>query len=144
MGKILNAVLLVLSVSVIGCYEAYDSRINMDDEVRSDSIESNILTRPVGAAFSALIGEGIDIKDVKTVRNRAGFMEVHVSGFNRAVGVRRFEYRIEWIDGNGLVIDTHTSTWLPVSAKGKSIFSFKAVAPRREAVDFRMNTRKQR
>ena len=49
---------------------------------------------------------------------------------------------VEWLDKNGLLIQTKTSTWLPASATGKASFSIKAVAPRKEAVDYRMDTKK--
>ncbi len=142
MKSILNIMLAIGVFALSSCYEPSDPRVKLDEEVRSDTLGSNIVTRPVGAAFSALIGEGIEIERVVTQQNKGGFMEVHVQGYNRAVGVKRFEYRVEWFDAKGLLIDSTTSTWLPVSAKGKSSFSFKAVAPTREAVDFKINTRK--
>ncbi len=142
MKTTLNVLLILTAVMTSSCYEPHDSRINLDDEVRSDNLGSNYLTRPVGNALSALLGEGIDVTRVVTRTNNAGFMEVHVQGFNRAAGVRKFEYRVEWLDKQGVVIETAASTWLPVSAKGKSEFSFKSIAPSRDAVDFRINTRK--
>ena len=142
MKTTLNVLLIMTAVITSSCYEPHDPRINLDDEVRSDNLGSNYLTRPVGDALSALLGEGIDVTRVVTRTNKAGFMEVHVQGFNRATGVRRFEYRVEWLDKQGVVIETAASTWLPVSAKGKSEFSFKSIAPSRDAVDFRINTRK--
>jgi uncharacterized protein YcfL len=142
MKTILNALLVLAVVVLTGCDEPPDSRINMDDEVRSDTLASNYITRPIGDALSALFGEGIDVKRVLTRTNEAGFMEVHVQGFNRSSAVKRFEYRVEWLDAQGIVIESAATTWLPVSAKGKSQFSFKSVAPSRQAVDFRIDTRK--
>ena len=126
-----------------GCYEPHDSRVHLRQGIRSDSLENNIVTRPVAGAFSALIGEGIEITNAFTNRNNdAGLLQLHVSGYNRSYGTKRFRYRVEWIDENGIVIETKTSVWLPASAMGKSPFGLKAVAPRPEAVDFRMDTRK--
>ncbi|MBN1796118.1 MAG: YcfL family protein [Sedimentisphaerales bacterium] len=143
MKTTLNILLVLAAVYLVGCDEPVDNRINMDDEVRSDTLASNYVTRPIGDAFSALIGESIDIKRVATRTTEAGFMEVYVQGYNRAPSVKRFEYRVEWLDSQGLMLETTTSTWLPVSAKGKSTFQFKAIAPTRNAVDFRINTRKE-
>jgi len=142
MKTILNVLLIITAVVLSGCYESHDERINLNEEIRSDTLMSNILTRPVGAAFSALIGQGIEITHVVTGTNKAGFMVLQVDGYNRSTGVRRFEYKIEWLDDRGMVIDSAASTWLPVSAKGKSRFSFSSVAPSRDAVDFKINTRK--
>lgn len=141
--KILLNIMLLTSVIVLcGCEESHDPRVNMDDEVTSDSFVNNYITRPFGNAFSAIIGEGIEIERVVTTTNKSGLMEVHVQGYNRSVKTKRFEYFVEWMDRDGLVVETTTSTWLPVSAKRKSSFSFKSVAPNRNAVDFKINTRK--
>jgi len=110
--------------------------------IRSDSLGSNIVTRPVAHAFSALIGEGIEIKEAVMRRNRAGFLELQVSGFNKSYKTKRFRYRVEWLDNDGFLISSKTSVWLRMSAMGKSPFSFTVVAPRPEAVNFRMDTRK--
>lgn len=141
--KIILNVLLVLAVVVLtSCDKPHDTRVNMDDEVRSDTLTSNYITRPIGNALSALLGEGIKITSVVTRTNEAGFMEVHVQGFNHSSSVKRFEYRVEWLDDQGIVIESAATTWLPVSAKRKSQFSFKSIAPSRQAVDFRIDTRK--
>jgi len=134
--------LLVVVVLVSGCYQPQDSSIHLRQEIRSDSLDNNIVTRPVIGALSALIGEGIVIDNAVTRRNDAGLLELHVEGHNKSYQTRRFRYRVEWLDEDGLVIETKTSVWLPMSAMGKSPFSFKAVAPRPEAVNFRLDTRK--
>jgi len=140
--KKLEFIFTMLIVLAFGCYQSPDSRIHVREEVASDTLESNIVTRPIAHAFSALIGEGIEITNAVTMRDKAGLLELHVTGFNRSYDTKRFRYRVEWLDVNGLLIETKTSVWLPMSAMGKSPFSFKVVAPRPEAVNFRMDTRK--
>jgi uncharacterized protein YcfL len=114
----------------------------MQEGVASDNLGSNIVTRPVVHAFSALIGEGIEVKQAVKMVNQDGFMVLEVSGYNRSFDRRVFEYKVEWLDSAGMVIDSTTSKWMQTSAMGKSPFTIKAVAPRKNAVDFRMNTRK--
>ncbi len=140
--KALTLLFILLVFLATGCYEPYDSRIHVRDEVKSDSIIDNVVTRPVAKAFSALIGEGIEVDEAILRRNEAGILELYINGHNRAYSTRRFRYRVEWLDADGLVLETKTSVWLQASAMGKSPFSLKAVAPRPEAVNFRMDTRK--
>jgi uncharacterized protein YcfL len=140
--KRLGLIFMMLAVICCGCPRSKDERIYVRDEVGSDSLISNVVTRPVANAFSALIGEGIEIRKATTRRNDAGFLEVYVEGYNRAPKTKRFRYKVDWLDEDGFVIETKTSVWMPMSATGKRTFSFKAVAPRTEAVDFRMDTRK--
>jgi len=141
MKTILNVLLTITAVVLSGC-KTPDPRVKLAEEVRSDTLESNIATRPVGAVFSGLIGEGIEVTRVMTGTNKAGFMVVQVDGYNHSAGIKRFEYKTEWVDGLGMVIDSAATTWLPVSARSKSQFSFKSVAPLRDAADFKINTRK--
>ena len=140
--KKLGFVLIALIVFSSGCQKQNDSRIHVREGVASDTLGSNIVTRPVVRAFSDLIGEGIEVTQAVTRKNDAGFLELYVNGHNKSYRTKRFRYRVEWLDADGLTIETKTSVWLPMSAMGNSPFSIKAVAPRPQAVDFRMDTRK--
>ena len=141
MKAITNILLVALAFTFTACDQPTE-KIHIREEIRSDDLASNIVTRPVAYAFSALIGEGIEIDEAILMNNDSGFLELNINGHNRSYNTKRFRYKIEWLDANGLMIQTKTSTWLPQSAMGKSSFSLKAVAPRVEAVDFRMDTKK--
>lgn len=134
----------VMSVILLNsCNKEYeDKRVDLDTGVKSDNLANNTLTRPVYGAFSLLIGEGIDLKDVKVFRNDADFLEVQVTGYNRAIYTKRFDYKIDWLDKNGVLIDSKACVWQTVSAKSRTTFGFKAVAPTKDVVDFKINTRK--
>ncbi len=142
MKFILYSLLVVLVISPVGCNPPPEKGVIMQEGIRSDDLGNNIVTRPIVHAFSALVGEGIEIRQALTHVNKNGFLELEVSGYNRSFDTRRFEYKVEWLDGSGMLITSHTSKWMQTSAAGKSPFTIKAVAPRTEAVDFRMNTRK--
>jgi uncharacterized protein YcfL len=141
--KNLKVLLLISMIFLAGCgSKQKDPRIHVREGVASDTLGSNIVTRPVAHAFSALVGDGIEVTEAVTKRNDAGFLELYVSGVNKSYKTKRFRYRVEWLDADGLIVGTKTTTWLPMSAMGKSPFSFKVVAPRTNAVDFRIDTRK--
>ena len=145
MRMIVNTLLVVFfaaTAMLAGCYEPTDARVNMAEEVRSDSIGSNLVTRPIAGAFSALLGEGVEITSVKSGRNDAGIMIVQVNGYNKATSIRRFDYKVEWLDESGFVIDSQASKWLSTSARPKSSFTFGVVAPNKDAADFKIDTRK--
>jgi len=141
MRLMLNILLLAVAIGVWGCQEE-DKRISMAADVKSDNVAVNMVTKPVIYAFSWLIGEGVEIDRAVTYVNKDGFTELEIQGHNRAFNTIRFEYKVEWLDKSGMVVDTTTSTWLQTSAAAKSPFAIKAVAPRTTVVDFRMNTRK--
>ena len=145
MKTIVNTLLILTfagTAMFAGCYEPHDARVNVAEEVRSDSIGSNVIIRPIAGALSALLGEGIEIKDVRTYRNAAGIMVLQVSGYNKARSIRRFDYKVEWLDEGGFVIESQANKWLPTSARPLSSFGFSAVAPSKDAADFKIDTRK--
>ena len=145
MKTLLLIACMVTSVVLTGCNEqSCDSRVKVQDKVKSDNIGGNIITRPLISAGSAMVGHGIEINDVKQTRNEAGLLEVSIIGFNKAYNPSRFEYYMEWVDENGAVIESATDNWMPLSVNARSDFSFKVVATNPDAVDFRMNTRKNR
>jgi uncharacterized protein YcfL len=137
----LYTLLFVLAVGLWGCQQE-DKRISMAEDVKSDNLATNIVTKLVIHAFSWITGEGIEIDRAVTYTNKDGFLQLDIAGHNRAFNPIRFEYKVEWLDKDGIVIDTTTSKWLTWSAAAKAPFAIKAVAPRTTAVDFRMNTRK--
>jgi uncharacterized protein YcfL len=141
MRLMLNILLLGVAVGVWGCQQE-DKRISMAEDVKSDNVVVNIVTKPVIHSFSWVIGEGVDIDKAVTYINKDGFMELEIQGHNRAFNPIRFEYKVEWLDKSGMTIDSSTSKWLTWSAAAKAPFVIKAVAPKTTAVDFRMNTRK--
>jgi uncharacterized protein YcfL len=141
MRLMLNILLLGVAVGVWGCQQE-DKRISMAEDVKSDTLVTNIVTKPVIHAFSWVTGEGLEIDRAVTYTNKDGFLQLEIAGHNRAFNPIRFEYKVEWLDKDGIVIDTTTSKWLTWSAAAKAPFAIKAVAPRTTAVDFRMNTRK--
>ena len=144
MRNILISSSLILIVCLAGCQQQpTDPRINLQPGVKSDSLSSNIITRPIGNTISAIFGEGIEVSEVRTYRNNAGFMEVQMAGYNKSTRKKDFQYKIDWIDAQGKYINSVTTSWARVSAMPKSTFRIQGVAPRKEAVDFRINTRKK-
>ncbi len=140
--KFLKTILLFFVIFFCTGCQPEKQKIHLREEIKSDTLASNIVTRPVVQAFSALIGEGIEIDSAVLRRNKADLLELHISGFNRSYSIKKFRYKVEWFDKDGLPVSTKTSVWLPMSAMGKSPFNFKAAAPVPEAVDFKMDTRK--
>jgi uncharacterized protein YcfL len=142
MKTITNILLFAVALAFISCSEPPGSKMHLRADVGSDDIVDNIVTRPVAYAFSALMGEGIKVDQAVLRRTKGGFLELNVNGHNESQWTKKFQYRVEWLDRDGQLIQTKTSVWQRMSAMGKSPFSFKVVAPRPEAVDFRMDTRK--
>ena len=142
--KKLGVMLILIMILVPACgSKQTDSRISVQEGVANDTIGNNIITRPIVHAFSALVGDRINITNAVTRRNNAGFLELQIEGYNKSFDTQRFQYKVEWLDADGFKIDSKASIWTPKSVTGKSNFTITATAPNANAVDFRMNTRDQ-
>jgi uncharacterized protein YcfL len=135
------AAVLGVIICFAGCYQQHDPNMKLQSQVRSDSLDNNIITRPIGAVVSILIGQSIKVENVKEARTPEGFLQVQVSGRNESAFKKVFEYRTEWLDANGIIIDSIMSKWMTVSVPGNSEFSFKVISPNPNAADYRINTR---
>jgi uncharacterized protein YcfL len=127
-----------------GCsQQRQDSRISLQEGVASDTLGSNIITKPLAHVYSAITGERIEFTNATLRRNSGNILELQVELYNRSYNTERFQYKVEWLDADGLVINSSTNVWLPKSVASKSTETIFAAAPSEKAVDFRMNTRDQ-
>ena len=135
---------VMLALLGVGCgSSSKDERVHVRRGVASDSLGNNIITRPIRDAFEAITGAGIVVDEaIMNRNNNSGFLQIIVFGRNKSSKIKRFRYKVEWLDADGIVIDTNNSVWKQWSVMGKSQFQIKEVATRAEAVNFRMDTRK--
>jgi uncharacterized protein YcfL len=144
MSKFL-AVVCLASLWLMGCHPgSNDPRVNTPTGVKSDTPGDSVITRTVGAVVDFFIRPGIEITEVIDRPNEDGFLEVQVSGFNHNRKRRVFDYRVAWLDKDGMVVKTPMTTWIPQSAMPQTTFSFKVIAPRPEIEDFRIETRRNK
>jgi len=67
-----------------------------------------------------------------------GFLQVQIEVLNRKNSMQAFNYRFEWFDTNGMLVDTPTSVWIPRQIEGQETLTITAVAPTTTAKDFRV------
>lgn len=141
MKEALNLLLVIFIFVALGCGED-ESKIKLREGVGSSSLVDNAVTRPIAYAGSALLGEGVEVTEENIKRNDLGLLELHIKGYNNSQSIKRFWYRPEWIDAEGMVIQSRTTVWTPMSVRGKSEFTIKVVAPTKQAADVKIDTKK--
>lgn len=67
-----------------------------------------------------------------------GFLKVQAEVYNDTRERKIANYRFEWFDANGMMIDTALSNWRTVSLAGKESQFINAIAPTQTATDFRL------
>lgn len=97
----------------------------------------------VGSMTGSNIRSEIKVTGLTTRINSAGFMEVQVTGVNKAGGYRDLEHKIDWIDQDGFIIKTIQSRWTTFPAYSSANFGFNGVAPKTSVSDFTITIRKK-
>ncbi|AQQ08511.1 putative periplasmic lipoprotein [Sedimentisphaera cyanobacteriorum] len=132
------AIAVMMVVFAGGCAQQNtDPRVQMGEGVS----QSSPVLSPITKAVSDLIGQGVKVQTVTESVNSNGFYQVDITLRNESYKTKRFQYKFEWLDENGALVPTKTSTWLPFSISGNSTATIKGVAPRSEAKNFRVVTR---
>ncbi|MFA5293874.1 MAG: YcfL family protein [Phycisphaerae bacterium] len=140
MKTLLNFLFVVLIFASLGCEE--NSKVKLRPDVGNASLVDNAVTRPIAYAGSALLGEGVEIDEEATKINENGLLELYIKGHNNSQETKRFWYRPEWIDADGMTIESRTSVWTPMSVRGKSDFTIKVAATAAQAKDVKIDTKK--
>lgn len=135
---------LILTMMVIaaGCSSNNSSHVSVNQGVSSDSLSSNLITRPIENLIEAVAGPGVEVTLVTKRKNPQGFLEVQVNLYNKSKKTKRFQYRFQWLDADGFVLDTRASVWLDASITAKREDAIRGISPQPQAVDFRVDTRK--
>ncbi len=85
----------------------------------------------------------ISCTEVRMVKSKSGALEAQLDIANNDFRTRRFGYRFVWVDANGSVILSQTSSWEVCAIPSGGSSMIHAVAPASEATDFRLEIRAQ-
>lgn len=148
--KTILTALIIFTIAIGGCGKKAElsekekalEKVHVADGVGSDTATSNIIIRPVAYFISDLIGQGLVAKDVTQRVGKSGYLEVYITLHNQSWRTKQFEYKFEWLDSADAILDTKTSVWLPFSIAGNTDGTIKGIAPRTDAANFRVITRK--
>jgi uncharacterized protein YcfL len=84
------------------------------------------------------LNKAVSIVGVNTAIVSTGFLKIQVELLNKTSDTQNFSYKIEWFDGNGMIVNTPTSVWVARQILPAQTLSITAVAPTESAKDFRI------
>ena len=91
------------------------------------------------------LGYRIWVTDVRLAKDLdAQHFTLQANVVNNTQGVQRLEYRVAWLDANGVEIDSIMSSWIKRSVAPREVVGLKAVAPSPDACDFRFYVQRER
>lgn len=93
---------------------------------------------------AADVAGDVVISDIRCPRNQAGFLTFQANVVNVRSGERGVEWKVAWLDADGVEIDTLLSSWNKVMLAPNEIKGLKATAPRPDAADMRFYLRRLR
>ena len=94
--------------------------------------------------IAADVAGDIVISDIRCPRNQAGFMTFQANVVNVRSGDRGVEWKVVWLDADGVEMDSLVSSWNKVMLAPNEIKGLKATAPRADAADARFYVRRLR
>ena len=94
--------------------------------------------------IAADVAGDIVISDIRCPRNQAGFLTFQANVVNVRSGDRGVEWKVVWLDADGVEVDSLVSSWNKVMLAPNEIKGLKATAPRADAADARFYVRRLR
>ena len=94
--------------------------------------------------IAADIAGDVVVSDIRCPRNQAGFMTFQANVVNVRSGDRGVEWKVAWLDADGVEIDTLLSSWNKVMLAPNEIKGLKATASCPDAADMRFYVRRLR
>ncbi len=127
MGKAVKTMTIgVVSAVLAGCVSAplppLDTRVTVAEDVRGD----------------------LYVTDVRCTKGNGEFYVFQANVVNNSRHDIALEYKVQWLDRDGIAIDSVVSGWQKALVAAKDIRGLKATAPRRDAADMRFYVRRMR
>lgn len=127
MRSLMKTMMIGAAVAALaGCVSAplppLDTRVTVAEDVRRD----------------------IYVTDVRCSKGNGEFYVFQANVVNNTRHDMALEYKVQWLDRDGIAIDSIVSGWQKALVAAKDIHGLKATAPRRDAADMRFYVRRMR
>jgi uncharacterized protein YcfL len=139
--KMIKSILTASAISValfgIGC-KAVNTTERANPTYEADTLKIKNVVRDGYARDYAKVLE------VRQATVPGDFLKVQVEVQNNNLRPGNIDYKFEWLDQNGMIINTPTSTWKTMQILTGETKSLDAVAPTPMAKDFRLKLERSR
>jgi uncharacterized protein YcfL len=78
----------------------------------------------------------VEVIGANTAESASGLLQAQVTLHNRTDSTKSIEYRFDWVDANGIQVDSPQARWIVVHVMGKDTVRVNALAPVPGARDF--------
>ena len=133
MIRILMVAIALPTLVIAGCGSVNTYRATAGDAAGKTAFESQI--------NDALTSIFLKAEAVRFARTKGGPYQVQVTVANDGFSYRRFAYRFEWLDADGMLIDSG-STWQTATIASGGTAVISSVAPNDTCETFQLQTRR--
>jgi uncharacterized protein YcfL len=88
------------------------------------------------------LGHKLYVTDVRCTKGHSDFLTLQVNAVNNTGSELRVQWKVVWLDGEGMEIDSLVSSWNSLALQPHEIRGLKGTAPRVDAADMRFYARK--
>lgn len=124
---------VVAGVVLAGCAKESVNTVEPADRAANPKV-----IRDLRIVTDSSLADAAQPLEVRETRTDAGFLKVQVEILNTTRSRERINYRFEWLDDEGMLIDSPLMRWSTVSLAGGEAVWLQAIAPSPKAVDFRL------
>jgi uncharacterized protein YcfL len=86
----------------------------------------------------ASLNRNVNVVGINETTISTGFTKVQVELLNKTSSPYSFRYHFDWFDGQGMLVQSPTSSWIDRRIQGKETMDIISVAPTETAKDFRL------
>ena len=123
---------VVLAAALAGC-QTVNTVEREQPEARPEIVNDKRIVQDPSLNRKAKV---LDIRQSRVGSN--GLLKIEARLYNTTISRKAFNYKFEWVNEEGMTIDSALSTWKQTTLEGKESGSISAVAPSPRAVDFRL------
>lgn len=121
-------------LSVVGCVSVF----------LSGCVATNVPPVDRRVTIAPDLGTKVYVTDVRCAKGRSDYTTFQANVVNNTSSDLGVEWRVVWLDEDGITIDTLVSSWDKMMLAPNDIQALKSTAPRMDAVDMRFYLRKLR
>lgn len=110
----------------------------------SGCVATNIPPMDRRVTIAADLGTKVYVTDVRCAKGKSDYSTFQANVVNNTSRDLGVEWRVVWLDEDGITIDSLVSTWDKVMLAPNDIQALKVTAPRTDAADMRFYVRRLR
>ena len=126
--------LALLSLLIAGCHE--DKSVNTAERAEPLSNPTPIADKRI--VYDQQLADIAAVTGIRQATVSGDILKVQVDVTNLKTKSTSFNYKFDWYDPQGMVIDTALSTWQPQTIEGRETVTLTGIAPTPTAKDFKL------